>query len=75
MKHVFVALAAVGLLVSGCGAAESPEGVGTESDSVEQQLTPCLSECFGYCSRNNSTPEGLLECRADCRVQCESGEY
>ncbi|WNG62041.1 hypothetical protein F0U59_50580 [Archangium gephyra] len=71
MKHVFVALAAVVMLVSGCGPAEGTEEMGTESSSVEQKLTPCLSDCYGYCSSTSTTSAEVMACRADCRVACE----
>ncbi len=74
MKHVFVALAAVGLLVSGCGPAAEAEEVATENGSVEQQLTPCLSECYSYCSANSPTAADNMICRADCRDYVCVGE-
>jgi len=67
LKHVFVALAALGLLVSGCGPAESSEDVGTENGSVEQKITPCLAGCYPSCT---GTTAQINACKANCRVEC-----
>ena len=74
MKHVFVALAAVGLLVSGCGPAEGSEETGTENGAVEQQATRCISACWGNCSKISTTPMEYSECRLGCDEAC-AGEY
>lgn len=38
-----------------------------ELSNVEQDLTPCLSACWGSCPVKN------LECREGCEVQCAEG--
>lgn len=62
MKRLLaVAVFALGLL-SGCGPAEGEEAVDTTA-TLGQELTPCLSACYGNCGYDSV-------CRADCRAQC-----
>jgi hypothetical protein len=61
MKQVFMMVAAVGALVVGCGPA-SVEG-GAEMATLRQEITPCLSVCYGNCGTNT-------QCRLDCVDQC-----
>ncbi|MFP2959831.1 hypothetical protein ACLEPN_18860 [Myxococcus sp. 1LA] len=65
MKRVFAMLAVAGLMMSGCGPAE--EGPGFEPSSVEQNLTPCLANCYPSCQ---GTTTQVNQCKAACRVEC-----
>ena len=67
MRHVFVALAAMGLLATGCGSSEGREDSRLETGEVKQEITPCLANCYAGCT-GSTVP--VTQCKAECRSEC-----
>ncbi|REG34617.1 hypothetical protein ATI61_103523 [Archangium gephyra] len=64
MKLTFAAVAAgFCIWVAGCGPA-SGDAKERGTETIRQELTPCLSACWGGCTIKN------LECREGCEQQC-----
>ncbi|MCY1045662.1 hypothetical protein OV208_30380 [Corallococcus sp. bb12-1] len=67
MRHVFVALAAMGLLATGCGSSAGSEDSMLDTGSVKQELTPCMANCYAGCT-GGTVP--VNQCKAECRAEC-----
>ncbi len=67
MKQMFAALIAVSALMAGWAPAEEAMSPASDMGEVQQQVTPCVSECM------DTQCDGLTpyQCRQSCIAACE----